>query len=177
MYYFRFEIPTMPDGKRVTYSPGWHGTMPKCPRDVEVLLYNDKEGFGIAKSEDAFVPQEVTAVTEKEALDLVAAQKDEDGVYFGQKLADRWLPEAETEDTPDTPETLEEVSTSTKTAVDTMLKYCPTCHQLVAFLTKYSDGSVKIVQNGKTLIDGIICKSIVLTCPAGHKVKVVCNGR
>jgi len=90
MYYFKFEIPTNADGSRVTYSPGWHGTMPKCSKNVKVLLYNDKEGYGIAKTEDTFIPKEVEVITEKIALGIVAKATDEEGVFFGDKLVTRW---------------------------------------------------------------------------------------
>ena len=90
MYYFRFEIPDNADGTRARYSPGWHGTMPNCPMDVTVLLYNDKEGYGVAKTEDAFVPPEVTEITKKEAKAILDSVKDEDGVCFGEKLVTRW---------------------------------------------------------------------------------------
>jgi len=93
MNYFKFEIPTNADGTRVTYSPGWHGTMPKCPKDVVVLLYNDKEGYGIARTGDIFIPTEVVVLTKDEANNILASVRDEDGVYFGQKLEDRYLPE------------------------------------------------------------------------------------
>jgi len=93
MYYFRFEIPVMADGSRVTYSPGWHGTLVRCPSDVTVLLYNDKEGYGIAQTEDTFVPKEVSELKDAEAIKIVAESVDEDGVYFGDKLVDRWKPE------------------------------------------------------------------------------------
>lgn len=95
MYYFKFSIPQNADGSRVTYSPGYHGTMPKCPKAVTVLLYNDKEGYGIAKTEDTFKPKEVTALKEAAALALVSAAKDEPQVYFGEKLTDRWNPVVE----------------------------------------------------------------------------------
>ena len=91
MYYFRFEIPTNADGSRVIYSPNWHGTMPKCPKKVTVLLYNDKEGYGIAQTKDSFKPKEVTVIEEAEALGTLSDMVDEDGVYFGIKLTDRWL--------------------------------------------------------------------------------------
>ena len=90
MNYFRFDIPTNEDGSRVTYSPGWHGTMPKCPSGVKVLLYNDKEGYGIAQTEDKFVPKEVKVITETEAQFILANTKDEPQVYFGSKIADLW---------------------------------------------------------------------------------------
>ena len=90
MTYFRFEIPTNADGSRVTYSPGYHGTMPHCPKDVNVLLYNDKEGYGIAQTEDTFIPPEVTKITKTLANDILTKAKDEEGVFIGEKLVHRW---------------------------------------------------------------------------------------
>jgi len=89
--YFKFEIPTMEDGSRITYSPGWHGTMPKCPTDVTVLLYNDEEGYGIAKTEDTFIPKEVTVLVQEEAEKLISSSISTlvDGVssiYFSKSL-------------------------------------------------------------------------------------------
>ena len=91
MYYFQFLIPKNEDGSRVSYSPKWAGTMPCCPKNVTVLLYNDKEGYGIAKTEDTFEPPEVLRITELTAKDILTKARDENGVYFGKKLADRWL--------------------------------------------------------------------------------------
>jgi len=94
--YFRFEIGTMPDGSRVSYSPGWHGTSNHCPQNVVVDLYNDKEGYGIAHTVDTFIPKEATAITklanDKVLADAVTleAVKPQDGVYFGDKLIHRW---------------------------------------------------------------------------------------
>ncbi len=68
MYFFKFEVPLMPDGKKVVYSPNWFGTMAKCPKNVTVLLFNDADGYGIASSTDTFKPPEVTVITEAEAL-------------------------------------------------------------------------------------------------------------
>ena len=65
MYYFKFKIPTNADGSRVTYSPGYHGTMPHCPKNVIVHLYNDKEGYGIAAT-----PDKITQKTEKHLQDI-----------------------------------------------------------------------------------------------------------
>jgi len=177
MYYFRFEIPQNTDGTRVSYSPGWHGTIPKCPKDVTVLLYNDKEGYGIAQTEDTFVPPEVTKITEEEAKKILAEANDAEGVYFGEKLADRWLPEAINEDIEDTPESLAVESIAEKKVVaDTFCKSCPICHKVVAYVVKYEDKTARIIQNGKVVIQGIIAKEIILTCPSGHRVKVVLNG-
>ena len=96
MYYFKFTIPKNANGSRVSYSSGWHGTMPKCPRDVTVLLYNDKEGYGIAKTEDKFIPKEVTVIKEAEALGTlttVALSKDKTDIYLGDTLYDKWIAE------------------------------------------------------------------------------------
>ncbi len=90
MYYFRFDIPKNEDGTRVTYSSGWHGIMPHCPKDVTVLLYNDKEGYGVAQTTDTFIPKEVKVLSQEDALALVSSAEDTDGVYFGNKLAHRW---------------------------------------------------------------------------------------
>ena len=93
MYYFKFEIPRNADGTRVMYSPGWHGIMPKCPKNVTVLLYNDKEGYGIAQTDDKLIQKEVIPIDESEALGTlteVALAKDDAEVYFGDKLDSRW---------------------------------------------------------------------------------------
>ncbi len=90
MNHFRFKIPTNEDGSRVSYSPNWHGTIQKCPKNVTVLLYNDKEGYGIAQTEESFVPIEVTKITETEAKNILASVKNEPQVYFGAKIADLW---------------------------------------------------------------------------------------
>ena len=94
--YFKFDIPTNADGSRVSYSPGWHGTMPKCPQNVVVDLYNDKEGYGIAHTTDTFMPKKVLVTSrvsnDKVLADAVSAEavKPQDGVYFGDKLKHRW---------------------------------------------------------------------------------------
>ena len=93
MYYFKFDISTNEDGSRITYSPNWFGTMPKCPKDVTVLLYNDKEGYGIAKTKDKFKPWEVTVIDEAESLGTlteVALAEDDAEIFFGDKLIHRW---------------------------------------------------------------------------------------
>ena len=91
--YFRFTIPKNPDGTPIAYSPGWFGRSDKCPQNVTVLLYNDKEGYGIAYTSDKFICKEATAITSSVADSTVLSAKDGVGVYKGQKLAERWLPE------------------------------------------------------------------------------------
>jgi len=169
MQYFKFKYEP-----GLSYSPGWHGT-----RDHDfpatVLLYNDKEGYGIGctKSE---ITKDCAPLTEEEALKEVDAVEESDKVFKNQSLADRWLPEATIEDIEDTPETLSEISTPERKAVDTFTRFCPICHKTVAYIVKYDDGTVKVVQAGKTLIQGLKAASINLTCASGHRVKVVCDG-
>ena len=94
MYYFKFPIGKNEDGSRISYSPGWHGEMLMCPRNVTVLLYNDKEGYGIAQADDKFIPPEVKVIEEAEALGTlttVALLKDTTDIYFGKEIDTRWL--------------------------------------------------------------------------------------
>jgi hypothetical protein len=49
-------------------------------------------------------------------------------------------------------------------------KFCQDCHREVAMVTVYDDGSLAIIQNGRTLMKNIKAKSLTLSCPAGHKV-------
>ena len=96
MKYFKFEIPLNEDGTRASYSPGWYGYTSVSFVEVEVILYNDKEGYGIARYDDKGSPHKpLETVTEKKANDTIAGLKEEDGVYFGKSLSERkeWLPE------------------------------------------------------------------------------------
>ena len=72
MYYFKFPIPTNEDGSVVTYSPNYYGTMSESLKDVTVLLYNDVDGYGVARTKDSFVPKGVTVITEKEVNVLLS---------------------------------------------------------------------------------------------------------
>jgi len=99
MNYFKFEIPTNADGSRVTYSKGWFGTMPKCPANVTVLLYNDKEGYGIAQTPDPIKQPEITELTSIQKDTELKAVIDEDGVYKGAiRIASKFTLEAEVND-------------------------------------------------------------------------------
>ena len=91
MYYFKFKIPTNADGSRVSYSPGWHGTLAKCPKNVTVLIYNDKEGWGLAQTDDTFIPKEVAVLTENDASAILQNTKSEDAVFVGKDaITARW---------------------------------------------------------------------------------------
>jgi hypothetical protein len=70
--YWKFRYPA-----GTTYSPDWFGNMAFCPKNVTVLLQNDKEGWGIAYCESSRL------------LNLVKDSTDEK-VYFGEKLVTRW---------------------------------------------------------------------------------------
>ncbi len=98
MRYFKFKIPTMPDGSRVTYSPGWFGemTFPPMNSEVSVLLYDDDAGIGIAKTESEKIVAcvkrgECELIEEKEALDIVSkADISNEKVFTADRIVHRW---------------------------------------------------------------------------------------
>jgi len=90
VYYFRFEIPENEDGTPVSFSPNWHGTMPKCPKKVTVLMYNTKERYGIARADDTFTPPEVEKRTEIVALKEVDDTVEIEGVWKGENIEHIW---------------------------------------------------------------------------------------
>ena len=94
-------------------------------------------------------------------------------VFCSQKLADRYLPKAEI----GTP--LEDVNmvavaedATTLAVVSTRFVSCPTCHKTFAIIKKYENNSISLfsLDTGKTMIQGLIAKSLNITCPSGHKV-------
>jgi hypothetical protein len=72
----------------IAYSPNWYGTLSYAPA-ATVLLYDDNQGFCIGCMESE-LPEGVQAITEQEALSIVASAEDVEGVWFGEKLAHRW---------------------------------------------------------------------------------------
>jgi len=151
MAYFRFEIPKeLCNGG---YSPGWHGTMPHCPSDVEVLLYNDKEGYGIAKTPDKSLPKEVKEVTEKDAVALIESSKGEK-VWKGKAVLERvgWLPEAEVKEDEVDAKTAE---LTRQPVVAQKAQFCPICHKFLTFLP-----------------ESLKASKIIMVCDSGHKVAV-----
>ncbi len=186
MYYFRFEIPLelrgdITKGKLPGYSPDWHGTMPKCPKNVEVLLYNDRDGYGIAKTDDKFIPPEVEALKEDNAVKLLLRMEqdpDADNIFMGEKLAHRWDDKPVEEPVENQPDPEPKVATtSEKQVLDSYVKFCPVCHQIVARLVKFADGTLEVWQNGRAVLSGVKAATLILGCPAGHKVKVVSDGK
>ena len=149
--YFKFEIPA-----GLSYSPGWHGTMTKCPSDVVVDCYNDKEGYGIAHTNDLTLPKEVKGIEQKEVEATIAALKEEDGIYFGEKVLERvaWLPEAVVKDDPVDEKTAEITG---HLVVSQKAQFCPICHKFICYLP-----------------EGLNAAKIITTCPDGHRV--VTNG-
>jgi hypothetical protein len=95
--YFSFVIPTMDDGTRVHYSPGWFGVMDYVPKDVTVLYFNDNDGIGYAYTSDTYMAPEAIVVPLAVVDNVLAIAEDAEGVYFGTKLDDRWLPEVNIE--------------------------------------------------------------------------------
>ena len=160
MAYFRFEIPKNDDGTPIAYSPGWHGTISKCPGNVVVDLYNDKEGYGIAHTTDEELPKEVTKKEEKEVQDIISKLTDEEGVYFGEKVKERvsWLPEAEVKKEKEEEETGIETGQEVKgkaTKVSQKAQFCPKCHTFITYLP-----------------ENIKASKVIVTCPNGHRVVV-----
>lgn len=93
MYYYTIAIPRHTDGKIATYSPNWFGVMARCPKNVTVEIFNDKEGWLLAKVDDTYIPPEVMVITEEEALALKSKTKTStsDGVYASKTaIAKRW---------------------------------------------------------------------------------------
>jgi len=93
MYYYTIEIPRHADGKIATYPPNWFGVMAKCPKNVTVEIFNDKDGWLLAQVDDTFIPPEVSVISEAEALDLMAKTKTDkpNGIYASRTaITERW---------------------------------------------------------------------------------------
>ena len=90
MYYYTIEIPRHENGDIAVYPPNWFGVMRKCPQNVTVKIFNDKEGYGIAETPDKVTQKELTVLDEVDALTQLSAVKDEEDVYIGDKLLTRW---------------------------------------------------------------------------------------
>jgi len=157
--YFKFDIPI-----GCHYSPGWFGVMDKCPKDVVVLYYNDKAGYGYAYT---YTPStslsKLAVVTPQSTVDSVlVAAKDEKDIYYGEKIYNRWLPEIKIEEFKvyidekglatiiDGSKPTEELygKVEVKKAV-----VCPTCGSFIFWY-----------------YDGVLDRSTVITCPLGHKL-------
>jgi hypothetical protein len=59
----------------LVYSEGWYGTLDYAPEGVEILLYNDNDGYCICRKDEydsALLSQDtVTELTEEQALQIV----------------------------------------------------------------------------------------------------------
>ena len=98
MYYYTIEIPRHapdkehPEGRIATYTPNWFGVMRKCPKNVKVKIFNDKDGWLLAQVDDTFIPKEVKVITEAEALNLMSKTQQAENVFVGEaKIAERWV--------------------------------------------------------------------------------------
>ncbi|MDP2728994.1 MAG: hypothetical protein Q8O55_00700 [Dehalococcoidales bacterium] len=91
MYYYTIKIPRHLDGTIAKYSPGWFGVMVLSPKNVTVLIFNDKEGWLLARCDDLFIPPEVKVITQTEADKLMSVTQQASNVFVGvAKIADRW---------------------------------------------------------------------------------------
>jgi hypothetical protein len=88
--YFKFQIPLNADGTRISYSPGWHGTLDHCPKNVVVDLYDDVQGYGLAHTTDTAIPKVLEARTEAQVKTKLSSMKEADGVYFGENINRKW---------------------------------------------------------------------------------------
>jgi hypothetical protein len=100
MTYFKFDIP-----KGLGYPKGWFGEMTYPPKNVDVLLYNEKEHYGIACTDDKAIEgnikrKQCVEVEEAEALGTVttfALRGKQADIYYGVNLFDKWKVEPEPE--------------------------------------------------------------------------------
>jgi hypothetical protein len=60
----------MPDGSRISYSPGWCGTRDRLALNEKSLLYNEVEGWGIGQADGDYVPNDVEVLGEKQVNGL-----------------------------------------------------------------------------------------------------------
>lgn len=162
--YFKFDIPLNDDGTRVSYSPDYYGRMDRTPKNVTVVYYNDKEGYGYAYTTDTFEIKQATLTTATVADNVIKAAKDEVGVYYGDKIATRWYPEIKIEEYKVTINEKGEIIIITGEKSEEVYKEivvkkaveCPTCG---SFIFWYYDGLLNTRQ--------------VITCPSGHKLVTV----
>jgi len=91
MYYYTIEIPRHSNGDIAQYPPEWFGVMARCPKNVIVFIFNDKEGWLLAQCDDTYVPKEVKVITKAEADKLMSQTQQAPDVFVGvQKIAERW---------------------------------------------------------------------------------------
>ncbi len=156
--YFRFTIP--PDCE---YSPNWFGEMDFCPQNVEVIYYDDVSGFGIAYTIDTLVTPEMEVIEEAEALGILDNAIDSEGVYFGDKLEDRWIPEVDIRDVAvqDREELPLGIEPLTRQGA-----YCPMCGGFLWWLTNIdiNTGSVTILVDEECITE-CICGCRSRYCP------------
>lgn len=88
MKYFKF---TIPEG--LAYSPNWCGTMSNVPKNLNVMLYNEKDHYGVASTTDDDLPAEVEEIAEEQAFKIMSnmeARKDQSKLFYGKTLYKKW---------------------------------------------------------------------------------------
>jgi hypothetical protein len=72
------------------YSPNWYGTLDYAP-NATVVLYDDNELYCIGFMEESLPDVDsITPLTAQEAQDIIENLSDEENVWFGEKLENRW---------------------------------------------------------------------------------------
>ncbi len=112
----------------------------------------------------------------KEALDIMDSARDADGIWFGKKLEERLLPETALKEVGGSREFSKAPDNDDNPIEYIHTKHCKTCHEILALIVRYADGSYEVIQSGKPLLNGAKKRSLSLKCTDGHKNKVVFNG-
>jgi hypothetical protein len=89
-WYFLFEIPTMPDGTVVSYSPGYCGEPCPLSNKKKAIYYNDKELWGIGECWDEKFPSDIEPLSKEDVDKILAEAKEEEGIFFGEKINSRY---------------------------------------------------------------------------------------
>ena len=169
MIYFKAQLP-----KELGYSPGHIGDcyMPKNPK---VLFYNEQSGIVVASCDTK--PEELdpnlTPIAEDEVMGLLEEARgieDQAGIFEGDTLHDKWLPEAVgIERVPVELEKAEEGEgepAPVMEVVDSRAIFCNICHKMLGYQVDYANGTHSLKIGGST-IQGI---------PAGQKINAPCVG-
>ena len=74
------------------------------------------------------------------------------------------------------PEVKEAIPVEPPTVINAEYISCEKCHKITDTIKHFSDDSIQIIQNGKTLIKGLKVGTgcnIIVTCPAGHQINAL----
>ncbi len=99
-YYFKFNIPENICEKSGVcgYPEGWFGQIEKfCPppKDVTILMYNEKDKFGLAKTSNNLITKaegNITLITQSEA-DTIMEIKPDPKIWTTNTIWTKWKTE------------------------------------------------------------------------------------